>query len=470
MSRTAYLRLRYILSDCIAVTLCYFVFNCIRYTVEDKSPTFGELYDFIFNLKAYGVGLVFVLFWIGLFALSGYYNNVENKSRLDEFPTTIISTIVGSIIVFMGLVVDDVVLDTSVYLKLYFYLFSLMTFVVYPIRFLQTTIEIKRYKSLHERDKILLIMNDEATSLPIEQTITNEGKIIVDKVMLSTLNTNYNEAEVNTKECVKKVDESIAASAPDVIVVYIEGNHLECFSLLLYELYKYKIPIKVPMRSMLFAGAKVKVRGMKGEPFVDLTDTNMSEWEKNVKWLFDKLCSLFLLIITCPIMLILALCVRYSSKGSIIFKQERIGLHGKPFMIYKFRTMFVNAESSGPQLSQNGDQRITGIGRVLRKYRLDELPQFWNVLKGDMSFVGPRPERSYYIKKLVKVAPYYYLLHNVRPGITSWGMVKYGYASNLKEMEERLEFDWLYYENMSLQLDLAVLCYTIYTLIKGSGK
>lgn len=470
MSRTAYLRFRYILSDCISVTLCYFIFNCIRYTVEDKSPTFGELYDFIFNLKAYVVGIIFVLFWIGLFALSGYYNNVENKSRLDEFPTTIISTIIGSIIVFMGLVVDDVVLDTSVYLKLYFYLFSLMTIVVYPIRFVQTTIEIKRYKSLHERDKILLIMNDEATSLPIEKTLREEGKIILDKIMIPTSNMQHQEADINIQQHINEIETCITKRNPDIIVVYIEGKHLECFSLLLYGLYKYKIPIKVPMRSMLFAGAKVKVRGMKGEPFIDLTDTNMSEWEKNVKWLFDKICALILLIITSPIMLILAISVKFSSKGPIIFKQERIGLYGKPFMIYKFRTMYTEAECNGPQLSKDGDKRITKVGRTLRKYRLDELPQFWNVLKGDMSFVGPRPERSYYIKQLVNVAPYYYLLHNVRPGITSWGMVKYGYASNLKEMEERLEFDWLYYENMSLQLDLAVLCYTIYTLIKGSGK
>lgn len=462
------LRLRYIFFDSISVILCYNLFNCIRYTVEDKSPTFGELVDFLFNTKAYLVGAVFLLFWIFLFWLSGYYNKVENKSRLEEFPVTLMSMIVGSVTVFMGLVIDDVVLDTGVYLRLYFYLFLLMMSVVYPVRFVQTTIAQKRQKKSNKKEKILLITNDEAVNLPIEETLRKEGKDIIDKILIYTSGNTDKEKLIN--DSVSIIENSITQNDPQSIVVYLEGKHLEYFSLLLYRVYKYKIPIKVPMRSMLFAGAKVKVKGMKGEPFIDLTDTNMSEWEKNVKWIFDKTLSILLLILTSPLLLFLAVRVKTSSKGPIIFKQERIGLHGRPFMIYKFRTMYTDAEEDGPQLSQDGDKRITPIGKVLRKYRLDELPQFWNVLKGDMSFVGPRPERAYYIEQLVTIAPYYYLLHNVRPGITSWGMVKYGYASNLKEMEDRLEFDWLYYENMSLQLDMAVICYTLYTLIKGNGK
>ena len=157
------------------------------------------------------------------------------------------------------------------------------------------------------------------------------------------------------------------------------------------------------------------------------------------------------------------------SPGPVFFRQERIGYLGQPFWMYKFRTMYVNAEENGPSLSSEDDLRATPVRRIMRKYRLDELPQFWNVLKGDMSLVGPRPERKYFIDEIVKTAPYYYLLHTVRPGITSLGMVKYGYAASVDKMVERMEYDILYYENMSLTLDLTILIYTVKTVITGKG-
>jgi exopolysaccharide biosynthesis polyprenyl glycosylphosphotransferase len=204
---------------------------------------------------------------------------------------------------------------------------------------------------------------------------------------------------------------------------------------------------------------------------IHITEQHMTDAELCIKRAFDILICAVGLIIISPLLLIIALLVRLDSKGAILYSQERIGLYGVPFRIYKFRTMVENAEASGvPQVTHDNDPRITRVGHWLRKYRLDELPQLWNILRGDMSIVGPRPERPYFVEQIMKEAPYYCLLYKVRPGLTSWGPIRVGYTDTMEKMIERLNCDVVYVENMSLLLDMKILFFTVGVIVKGKGK
>ena len=457
---------KYILSDFISASVAWLLFNILRYEVFAIDEGADSLLDYLQYPGVLGGQVVIPLFWLVLYYFSGYYNKPFGKSRLTELFSTFITVLIGTVFVFFALLLDDIPRSIDIYYKLFFGMFGLQFFITYIPRLLITQSGMRKIKNREWAMKVLII-GAGGKAVRIAHDLYRLGYDIcgfVSEDERTPVKADRNQV-LGTVEDIPVLMEK---ENVDEIVLAVESKNNKALLGILYSLYRYKRPIKV-LADRFNMLSKIQLRTIRGIPLVDVTDNNFSPAEQNIKLFLDKVCSVVALLLLSPLFAYIAWRVKKDSPGPVFFRQERIGYLGQPFWMYKFRTMYVNAEENGPSLSSEDDLRVTPFGRIMRKYRLDELPQFWNVLKGDMSLVGPRPERKYFIDEIVKTAPYYYLLHNVRPGITSLGMVKYGYAASVDTMVDRMEYDILYYENMSLTLDLTILIYTVKTVITGKG-
>ena len=456
-------RIKYIGFDFLTAYITWLLFNLLRYS-EVARYEFGSLSDFLFNQHVMNVQLLVSLFWLALYFFSGYYNRPFGKSWIGELFTTLITVVVGSVFILFLVILNKLPPAFQIYYRFFFSLFAIQFVLTYSVRALITWHAYRKSKS-GEWIKNILIIGTGREAVKIRQYLDESGCRIVG---YASVNGTPFSPVIQPDEILGStgdIPEILLNHKVDEIVMAVKG--LEVIPLL-YQFYTYRIPVRVLADKHNFL-SKAKVKAIDSPPLIDITENNFSEAEKNIKWMFDKVISLGVLILFSPLYIYLSISVKRSSPGPVFFRQERIGYRGKPFVIYKFRTMYSDTSRQGPLLTARDDRRVTPFGRFMRKYRLDEIPQFWNVLRGDMSLVGPRPEQRFYIEQIVRKAPYYYLLHNVRPGITSWGMVNYGYAETVDRMIERLDYDILYYENMSLILDIKILLYTIQVVFSGKG-
>lgn len=460
----------YLLFDALSALMAYTVLYTFR--KEFIEPDVFAVRSLRFDDR-YFYGLIFTtLYWIFLYVVVGSYKDIWRRSRLKEIAQTLSSNVLGSIVIFFMFILDDWVESYKDYYESFGVYLGALFVPTVVFRFILSTRTNRKIQARKIWFNTLLVgSNEKAVKLykEVQKQRNTTGHHFVGFVSVQEKIDFLVEKELPLLGNYKELSRIIEEYQIEEVLIAIESREHERLEAIINLLEDHDVKVKsIPDTYDIIVG-KVRMESY-GIPLIEVKREIMPIWHRIAKRAFDIIASLLLLLLVSPIMLFTAIMVRQSSPGKIFYRQQRIGLHGHPFHIIKFRSMYQDAEKHGPQLSSDEDDRITPWGRVMRKYRLDELPQFYNVLIGEMSIVGPRPERQYYIDKIKEKAPHYKYLHKVKPGITSWGMVKFGYASTVDQMIDRLRFDLIYIENVSFFNDLKILFYTILIVLQGRGK
>lgn len=462
-----------LLGDAIAISAAWFVFYYLRFELQ----LFGENQTVAPALVILP-GLVITVYWLAMFAFFGLYKRLYLASRFDEILRVAKISIIGILVFFFLLFTDDLNWNpqniaqaknlTLVYWLLIFGFVSVNRLVVRTIQ----KIAVSRGYGLHKaviigigetaKEVYADIMRHKTTGLDVAGFIdasskTREEDIKIDPNLLLGK--------------VEHLNQIIEAHKIEDVIVAVEPANRDKLILILDLIDKPSISVKlIPDFYQIISGMN-KTNQIFGLPLIEVMPDPMPAWEKSMKRLMDVVLSVAILVVSAPVMFIVALIIRLTDPGPVIFAQERIGLFGRPFVMYKFRSMYVNAESkTGPTWATENDPRITPVGYWLRKLRLDELPQLWNVLKGDMSLVGPRPEREHFVKQFKAQIPLYARRLRVRPGITGWAQVKWKYDETFDDVKEKTKYDLFYVENISLKMDIKILINTIATMLSGKGQ
>ena len=454
----------FIISDWLIASLVWGLFFYFRKTwIEEKAFEVDQ--NFI-------IGSILVpLLWLLIYYLQGSYHEVRRMYRLKILNLTFFGSLIGTVLIFFILILDDTVSNYQMYYYSFGLLFSLQFLLSVLIRLILATVLISYLRKAGSGFRTVIIGGSEK-AVSILNDLTNQKWCI--NTIVGYININGSDRLLDNKiaylgHC-DNLEILIRNHKVEEVIIAIESSDHNRIQKIITRIQDGRVKIKIlPDMYELLSGS-LKMTDIYGALLLQIVDDSMPIWQQALKRAMDLIISLVALILLIPLYIICALAVKFSSSGPIFYLQDRVGLDGRVFKIIKFRTMYLNSEEAGPQLSSTNDSRITKAGRFMRKTRLDEFPQFMNVILGHMSLVGPRPERQFYIDQIMALAPQYVHLTKVRPGITSWGQVKYGYAENVEQMLDRMKFDLLYLKNRSIALDIKIMFYTIAIVLKAKGK